>query len=444
MSTPRLAESMPALHSPSESEKESSLIDDSPKTNSALFSAELDKMQYSVSERSSTERSFALDRIDYFSASIGRQSENGQYKVLREGSKRSMTTPISDTSHSINPSLKRKSEDLEFKGENGAEPPQSQHPTLPLHTWLQPFNNMRLLAGKIVNDDRVQMLILLLISINAIMMGVASFSLVKDNEHIKQCFDLIDQILLIIFTIESGMQLLYHGWTLFKDGFLVFDLLVVVLSWAMTGTQVIRAFRIFRALRLVTRIDTMKNLVMALSNAFPKMVAILLLMVLIFYIFVVMFTQMFKGLYAEGQVTEPWFEGIGWSLFTLFQILTLVSKLWSALDICFHARTSTHFPQFQDEWAAILVEYQESGCWWAWMPFVVFVIITAFVVVNLLVAVICDAISFVGEESKGMMTQEACTLNGSFLLKSIYPQPRFTDKTSHMSQESRFHLPLHV
>ena len=141
-------------------------------------------------------------------------------------------------------------------------------------TWLEPLNKARKFSGKIVNNDTVQLFILLFIVINAIMMGIATLPLVEENDKLRGNFELVDQVFLVIFTIESGMQLLYHGWTLFKDGFLVVDLLIVVLSWALEGTQVIRAFRIFRALRLVTRVDTMKNLVLALFSVFPKMAAI--------------------------------------------------------------------------------------------------------------------------------------------------------------------------
>lgn len=41
-----------------------------------------------------------------------------------------------------------------------------------------------------------------------------------------------------------------------------------------------------------------------------------------------MFTILFKGLYepdGDGIITEPWFEGLGYSFFTLFQIMTFVS-----------------------------------------------------------------------------------------------------------------------
>lgn len=241
--------------------------------------------------------------------------------------------------------------------------------------WMDPLCDIRLYTGEVVNDSRVQNAVLLMIMINAIMMGVATFPFVKEDPDLLGKFEVADQIFLVLFTIESAMQLIYWGWGLLKDGFLVFDLLIVVMSWALEGTQVFRAFRIFRAMRLITRIDTLKNLVLALFSVVPKMTAIFMLLLLIFYIFGVMFTQLFKDMYAKGLVEEPYFSTLYDSLFTLFQMMTL------------------------DEWALILYQIQVTHTW-AWAPFVVYIIITGFVVVNLIIAVICDAVHVLGNENK--------------------------------------------
>ena len=180
---------------------------------------------------------------------------------------------------------------------------------------------------RLLNPQPFGNFILCLIIINSLMMGIATFPYIKNNSDLLYKFDIVDQIFLIIFTIESAMSILYYGLTDFcKDGFRIFDLLIVIMSWALEGTQVIRAFRIFRASRLITRIETLRNLILAIFSVIPKMMAIFLLLLLIFFIFGVMFTTLFKGMYVDGEeVTEPWFETLFLSLFTLFQMMTLVS-----------------------------------------------------------------------------------------------------------------------
>jgi hypothetical protein len=188
------------------------------------------------------------------------------------------------------------------------------------------LNNVRQRIGDLVNDNRVQSFIVVLIMVNAIMIGIATFPTVKDNPDAKSTFELIDRVFLIIFTIEATMQLTYHGCALFKDAWLVFDLSIVAISWAFDKIQVARAFRIFRALRLIARIDVMKNLIKALIGVIPNVTAIAMLLTLVFYIFGVMFTQLYKDVSKQYPREEQYFVALPDTLFTLFQIMTMVSS----------------------------------------------------------------------------------------------------------------------
>jgi hypothetical protein len=128
--------------------------------------------------------------------------------------------------------------------------------------FLDVVNQFRYNCGMLVNNGHVQLFIILLIAINGIMMGVATFDFVSDNQDIADAFETVDLIFLIIFTVELGLQFIYHGWRLLLDGWLIFDLVIIITSWSFSSVQIIRAFRIFRALRLVTRIKIMKNLIL--------------------------------------------------------------------------------------------------------------------------------------------------------------------------------------
>lgn len=110
----------------------------------------------------------------------------------------------------------------------------------------------------------------------------------------------------------------------------------------------------------------------------PRMCAIGILLFLVSYIFAVMFTQLFKDLYEEGYTSEPYFTRMDHTFFTLFQIMTL------------------------DSWADIAREVMAIHQW-AWLPFIAFVIITGFIVVNLIIAVICDAISALNDDEKAKL-----------------------------------------
>jgi hypothetical protein len=150
---------------------------------------------------------------------------------------------------------------------------------------LSTLGKFRKVCGDLINHAMVQHAIILLICLNALMMGIATFDFVEDDEHVSRVFEIADTIFLITFTIESAMQLTYHGVNLFKDGWLVFDFTVVVLSWSLESFQIVRAFRIFRTLRLVARLESLRKIVSALGNVIPSLSAVLFLLILVMYIF---------------------------------------------------------------------------------------------------------------------------------------------------------------
>jgi hypothetical protein len=256
----------------------------------------------------------------------------------------------------------------------------STSPKSTLSKTRHEIRKYRDLCGKIVNDTRVQLTIVLLIGINGIMLGIATFPFIKGNPDASNAFERCDFAFLVIFTIELGMQFIYNGLHLFLDGWLVFDFIIILTSWAFDQVQIVRAFRIFRAFRLVTRVKTLQNLVTALFSVVPRIAGITLLLALIFFIFSILMTSMWKDLYHEGYTEQDYFSRLDATLFTLFQVLTL------------------------DEWAGLTREVMASpGNSWAWFPMIAFVIITAFIVINLIIAVICDAIAALHANEKAMI-----------------------------------------
>jgi predicted house-cleaning noncanonical NTP pyrophosphatase (MazG superfamily) len=115
--------------------------------------------------------------------------------------------------------------------------------------------------------------------------------------------------------------------------------------------------------------------VSAIFNVIPRMAAISVLLVLITYIFGVMFTILFGDLYFSGVTESNYFGTLELSIFTLFQFMTL------------------------DNWADVVRDIM-TVYKWAWIPILIYVIVTAFIVVNLIIAVICDAIAALHEEEE--------------------------------------------
>lgn len=196
--------------------------------------------------------------------------------------------------------------------------------------------------------DFIDPFIIVLIIINAIQMGLQTFSFVENNPKIDSAFELLDQIFLIIFTVEVILNFFHHnrfdrmevksGSIKFAPksdeeqvlreenfGWLVFDASVVIMSWAFAGMSIIRAFRIFRVLRLISRVEKLKAVVKALMGVMPKMGLVGFLLALLFLIFGIAFTLMFGDLYEKGLTKFDYFSQIDRTFLTLFQIMTFDS-----------------------------------------------------------------------------------------------------------------------
>jgi hypothetical protein len=173
-------------------------------------------------------------------------------------------------------------------------------------------------------------------------MGVATFNFVEKNSEIDHIFELVDQIFLIIFTIEVSLNFVHlvrldritvingkYGFSPFTEEemenmgedrkWLIFDALVVILSWAFASLSIIRAFRILRLLRLIKKVENLKNVVGALLSIGPKMGVVAFMLAICFLVFGIAFTNMFGDLYADGYTKHDYFSSLDLTFFTLFQ-----------------------------------------------------------------------------------------------------------------------------
>lgn len=236
---------------------------------------------------------------------------------------------------------------------------------------------IRFFCGKIVLYPYFSPFIILLIIANSFIMGLATF---KFDDSIAQALETSDMAFLIIFTIELILHFGYYGFGLFKDGWLVFDFSIVVLSWSLEKIQVISSFRIFksfriiRAFRIVGRFAVLKNLIAAVIKVLPKMGAIMGFLFLILYIFAVMCTELFKDLYEEGVTNKNYFTTLPNSFLTLFQFVTLD---WAGVS------------------RQVMVKYPKAQ-----FIFYLFVMTTAFIFYSLIVAVVCQAVKVIEHEGE--------------------------------------------
>jgi len=228
--------------------------------------------------------------------------------------------------------------------------------------------DLRARTARFLNERWVQTLIIVLIVLNAVTLGLeTSPSIMAAHGALLHA---IDSTLLAIFTVEIALRIFAFRARFFKDPWGLFDLIVVGISFAPAseGFSVLRALRILRVLRLVSAVPRLRLVVEAMLAALPGMGSIVVLMLLLYYVFAVMGAKLF------GAVSPEKFGTLGDSLFTLFQLMTLEG--WST-DIA----------------KPIMAELP-----WAWLYFVVFILVATFVVLNLFIGVIVESIQQLREQ----------------------------------------------
>ena len=195
----------------------------------------------------------------------------------------------------------------------------------------------------------------------------------------------IDRVALSIFTIEIALKLLVYRGRFFRDPWNVFDFVIVAIALvpASGPFSVLRALRILRALRLLSVVPQMRFVVGALLSSIPGMGSIAAVLALVFYIAAVMATKLF------GASHPHWFGGVGESMYTLFQVMTLES------------------------WSMGIVRPVMEAHPWAWAFFVPFIIVTSFAVLNLFIALIVNSLQTLHEkEAEDRKASEDADLAG--------------------------------
>lgn len=210
--------------------------------------------------------------------------------------------------------------------------------------------------------------IVLIILINSIVLGLIT------SEAIYAKFgELLEFILsacVVIFTVEITLRIIAKGWRFFLNGWNIFDFLLITMAlMPETGAAItFRVFRVLRALRMVSSMKKLRHIVSAILVSAPHVFWAAVLEMIIFYIFGIMGQNLFHDAFPQ------WFGTLGETVYTLFQVTTLES--WS-MGIA----------------RPVMKVYP-----WAWMYFVPFVMISSYIVLNVVVGVVVNATSDISED----------------------------------------------
>jgi voltage-gated sodium channel len=214
-----------------------------------------------------------------------------------------------------------------------------------------------------------------LIILNAVVLGLETSDLLM--ARYGPWLRMLDQAMLGVFVLEIGLRIVAWRGAFFRDPWSVFDFVVVGIALvpASGPFAVLRALRVLRVLRVLTMVPSMRRVVGGLLAALPGLSSIAMVLLLVYYVFGVIATQLF------GDAFPDWFGTLGRSLYSLFQIMTLES------------------------WSMGIVRPLMEVYPYAWMFFIPFILVATFTMLNLFIGVIVSAMqSFTTAETEATVS----------------------------------------
>ena len=179
----------------------------------------------------------------------------------------------------------------------------------------------------LIKDSSIfQIVVTIVILLSSVIVGIGTYDF-TDGLFLKS-LAAMDLFITIFFVIEILIRFFAEKRKVdfFKDGWNIFDTVIVVSSLiptAGTSVMVLRLLRLARLLRVISFIPELGFVIEALIESLKKSVYVLILIFILLYIYAVAGVILFESV--EGGR----FEELGEALLALVQIMTLSS--WETL-----------------------------------------------------------------------------------------------------------------
>jgi voltage-gated sodium channel len=218
---------------------------------------------------------------------------------------------------------------------------------------------------RIVHTHAFDVVILTVIVANAVVLGLQTYPGVVENYG--DTLDLLNGIFLGVFVVELLLRIASYGsrpQDFFRDGWNVFDFIVVsaaFLPGVRESSTLLRLVRLLRIVRIFRVLPDLRILVTGVVRSLPPLFSMSVLVTVILFIY-----GMVGWLLFSEDIPEQW-GTIGDAMLTLFVMLTL-----------------ENFPI-----------YMEAGMEvhpWSWVYFVTFILLAAFMILNVLIGIVLNSL----------------------------------------------------
>jgi voltage-gated sodium channel len=233
--------------------------------------------------------------------------------------------------------------------------------------------------ARLVDSQRFQMFISGVIVANAIVLGIETYQTpgTPSFERLAQ----LNEVFYIIFLIELILRMVSYfprPLNFFRSGWNIFDFIVIgaaLVPAIRAQAEVLRLLRLARIVRLLRFLPNARMLIATMGKALPSVLSMVVLVILILFIYGMV------GFVLFGEEIPKEWGNIGSAMMTLFILLTL-----------------ENFPTYLDQ-------AQEVSPF-ASVFFLSYVLIAAFVVLNLVLGIVVGSMEEAREEEEARLRKE--------------------------------------
>jgi voltage-gated sodium channel len=229
---------------------------------------------------------------------------------------------------------------------------------------------------RLVDSAAFNTTIIAVIVANAVVLGLQTYHGVVDEYG--DTLDLLNALFLAVFVVELTLRIASYGrrpQDFFKSGWNVFDFVVIGAAFipgVRDSSTLLRLVRLARVVRVVRLLPDVRVLISGVIRSLPPLLSMGLLTTLILFVY-----GMVGWLLFGEEIPQDW-GNIGTAMLSMFVLLTL-----------------ENFPAYMER--AMDVHQ------WSWIFFVSFVLVAAFIVLNVLIGIVLNSM----EEARELERRKA-------------------------------------
>jgi voltage-gated sodium channel len=217
---------------------------------------------------------------------------------------------------------------------------------------------------RLVDSAAFNTTILTIIIANAVVLGLQTYDGVVDRWGDQ--LDFLNALFLAVFVVELVLRIASYGrrpQAFFRSGWNTFDFVVISAAFipgVRESSTLLRLARLGRVVRVVRFLPHVRVLIVGVLRSLPPLISMALLTTLILFVY-----GMVGWLLFADELPEDW-GNIGEAMLTMFVLLTL-----------------ENFPVYMERGMEVHP--------WSWVFFVSFILVAAFIVLNVLIGIVLNS-----------------------------------------------------